>query len=62
MSIQVVTVSNRMPTEPYYHFGAFLKSLEKFGVQPVVLGWNQPWNGLMTKPRLLRQLPNRATG
>ena len=50
----VVTVSSRFPTEPYYRYDVFLKSLDKLGVTPVVLGMNEPWHGLMTKPNHFR--------
>jgi len=58
VSVEVVTVMNRIPNpikEPYYKPHVFLKSLERFGVKPTVLGLNEPWGGLMTKPRRLRQ-------
>jgi hypothetical protein len=50
----VITVSSRHPKEPYYHFNKFLASLNRFGVDPIVLGMNQPWQGLMTKAFLYR--------
>lgn len=58
MSVEVVTVMNRIPDrnrEPYYRPDIFFKSLERFGVKPTVLGLNEEWGGLMTKPRRLRQ-------
>lgn len=55
MSLTVVTISNRTPTEPYYHFGAMMGSFRRFGVEPVVLGMDEPWFGLVTKPRTLRK-------
>lgn len=54
MTTTVVTVSSRFPTEPYYRYDVFLKSLDKLGVVPVVLGMNEPWHGLMTKPNHFR--------
>lgn len=54
MNVEVVTVSSRTPTEPYYRFDVFLKSLERFGVTPTVLGMGEPWHGLMTKPNHFR--------
>lgn len=54
MKIQVVTVSNRAPKEPYYVFDKFKESLRRMGVEPVILGWGESWGGLMTKPRKLR--------
>lgn len=53
--MQVVTVASRVPKEPYYRYQEFLQSLSRFGVQPVVLGMNQEWRGLMTKPWRLRE-------
>lgn len=53
MTIQVVTVSNRTPTEPYYRFGAMMGSFRRFGVEPVVLGMDERWDGLVSKPRHL---------
>jgi hypothetical protein len=55
MKVSVVTVSNRLPTEPYYHFSAMMHSWRRFGVEPTVLGMDEPWYGLVTKPRLLRK-------
>lgn len=51
--IQVVTCTNRAPRENYYTWTEFHKSLEKFGHKAGVLGWQQPWGGLMTKPKRL---------
>ncbi len=53
MKTVVVTVSNRIPTEPYYHFAAFKASLARFGVEPIVLGMSERWDGLVSKPRHL---------
>ncbi len=58
MSVQVVSIANRMPDrarEGYYRPDVFLKSLERFGVAPAILGMNEPWGGLMTKARRLRK-------
>ncbi len=53
MTTTVVTVTNRIPTEPYYRFGAWKESLARFGEEPVVLGMDEPWAGLVSKPRHL---------
>ena len=53
-SVQVVSVSSRVPTEPYYRFSTYLESLKRFQFKPVILGMNEPWGGLITKPNLLR--------
>jgi len=55
MPTQVVTVSNRVPKEPYYRLDMFLTSLGRFGISPTVLGMNEPWHGLMTKPNHFRK-------
>ncbi len=55
MKVQVISVSNRLPTEPYYKFNEFQQSLRRMGVEPTILGWQQKWSGLMTKPRHLRR-------
>jgi hypothetical protein len=58
MSVQVVSVCNRIPDrarEPYYNFPAFVASMARFGEAPTILGMGEPWGGLMTKPRRLRQ-------
>lgn len=53
MKTTVVTISNRLPTESYYRFDAMMGSFRKHGVEPVVLGMDEPWYGLVTKPRTL---------
>ena len=55
MNVEVVTVANAKPTADYYLFDEWGASLDKFGVKPVILGWQQPWHGLMTKPRRLQE-------
>lgn len=56
MSIQVVTVTSRIPgpSEPYYKYGLFIESLKRFGIEPTVLGMGEPWWGLITKPKRMR--------
>jgi hypothetical protein len=48
-SVEVVTVSSRVPTESYYRYETCLKSLNRIGVIPTVLGMDEPWFGLVTK-------------
>lgn len=61
MTTTVVTVTNRIPTEPYYRYGAWKASLARYGVEPVVLGMDEPWAGLVSKPRhLLKWLRDNA--
>ncbi len=50
---QIVTVSDRRPTQEYYCLWAFEKSLVKYNVKPLVLTnqlMNATFNGLGTKP------------
>lgn len=57
MSVQVVTVTSRIPDrqrEPYYRYQLWHDSLTYYGCEPVVLGMGEHWGGLMTKPRRLR--------
>jgi len=54
MNAQVVTVSHKRPTQPYYKFGTFIESLRRFAETPAVLGYGASWNGLMTKAFLYR--------
>lgn len=54
MNAEVVCVASRVPTEPYYRFDAFLASLRRFAEAPAILGLNEEWKGLMTKPWRLR--------
>jgi hypothetical protein len=57
VSVTVVTVTSRIPDrarEPYYRYNLWHDSLTSLGCQPVVLGMGEHWQGLMTKPRRLR--------
>jgi hypothetical protein len=61
VSAEIVTVANRIPSrerEPYYRPDVFFESLRRFAITPgaglTVLGMNEEWRGLMTKPRRLR--------
>ena len=53
--ITVVAVANGQPAEPYLvrGFNAFKATAAKFGYEPLILGWGQPWKGLGCKPKLL---------
>lgn len=55
MKTHLVTVSSRIPTEPYYHYPVFINSLQRLGVKPTVLGMGDKWEGLMTKPNHFRK-------
>jgi hypothetical protein len=57
MSVQVVSVTSRIPDrtrEPYYRYQLWHDCLTHLGCEPVVLGMGERWQGLMTKPRRLR--------
>ena len=53
MNVEVIAVANKWPEADYYCHREFLFSLTGFDVQPTILGMNEPWGGLMTKPRKL---------
>lgn len=57
MNYSVVSVTNRIPdsSEPYYDYPSFMKSLQRFEVEPIILGMSAPWSGLLTKPRTLQR-------
>jgi len=55
LKVEVVAVSDKKPKQNYYIYGRFLASIQRFGIEPTILGWNQPWKGLMTKARHYRQ-------
>lgn len=57
--IPVITISEKKPVEPYYCFREFSESLSRFGHTPTILGWNQPYIGLMS--RLKKGLPHLKT-
>lgn len=57
MNVTVVTVSNRVPQEPYYLYEQFHKSLSRHKVTPLILGGGfdkGTYGGLGSKPRLLK--------
>lgn len=55
--ITVVACANAEPTQPYLvrGFNAFKESSRKFGFEPLILGWGEPWGGLGSKPKLLKK-------
>lgn len=55
MNIEIITITNKEPEQDYYCWHEFHKSLERHWFAPKVLGFGQPWGGLMTKPRRLRE-------
>jgi hypothetical protein len=55
--VQVVSVTSRIPDrskEPYYRYALWHDCLTHLGCEPTVLGMGEPFQGLMTKPRKLR--------
>lgn len=54
MNYQIVTISNRQPSEWYYLYPQFFESLRRFDRKPLLI---QPthWGGLSTKPKILFQ-------
>lgn len=54
MNAQVVSYWDRVPTQPYYHLGAYIESLRRFAEVPVNILEGLPWRGLTTKPFALR--------
>lgn len=53
--MKVVICADNRPTAPYYLFDELLASLKRFGHDPMMLGWELPWTGLGSKPRLLKR-------
>lgn len=56
-NVTVVAVADKEPVQPYLAtgFSAFKKSLQPFGHAPLILGWDSPWKGLGSKPKLLKK-------
>lgn len=52
MTIPVIAVSDRKPTESYYIYDAFHESLRRFGHEPVILGFGEPYRGMMSRLKL----------
>ena len=53
--MKILTVSNKVPTQPYYCWNAFHESLRRFGFEAIVLGMGEHYGGLMTRPRKARE-------
>ncbi len=56
-TVEVVSVTSRIPDrtrEPYYRYQLWHDCLTHLGCEPTVLGMGERWQGLMTKPRRLR--------
>lgn len=57
MNPLVVTVTSRIPDrarEPYYRYDKWLESMTRQGVVPKILGMGEPWHGLISKPKIMR--------
>ncbi len=54
MTYEIITVSSHRPTQPYYCYDEFFRSLAQYGKQATILGQNpgEYW-GLGAKPQLL---------
>lgn len=50
--VPVIAVSNRTPEESYYCYGEFFESLRMFGCEPVILGFGEPYRGMMSRLKL----------
>lgn len=55
MKAEIVSISSHYPSEPYYRLHAMLASVKKVGAEVTLLGMGEPWRGLMTKPRIMRE-------
>lgn len=57
MTIDLVCVANGEPQHDYLRrgFAAFKASAKRHGLNPIILGWGQPWRGLGCKPKLLKR-------
>lgn len=54
MTYEIITVSSKIPTAPYYSYHQFIASLKKYGYSPTILGTiPDQYIGLGSKPRLL---------
>jgi hypothetical protein len=55
--IPVIAVASRVPDpkrEPYYRFPEFLRSVRRFGNEPIILGNKGDYHGLLSRGKLLR--------
>lgn len=62
LKMEIVTISSRTPTESYFFFDSFIKSCNRFGFDPIVLGRNHgEYQGLGTKPTILKRAIDNGT-
>ena len=55
--IPVIAVSNRIPDpkrEPYYKYHEWLRSVRRWKAEPIILGTNNDYHGLLSRGKLLR--------
>lgn len=50
--IPVISVADKAPAEPYYCFSEYQESLRRFGHEPTILGFGQPFTGMMSRLKL----------
>lgn len=63
MPSRVISVTSRIPDpirEPYYQYPKFIASLGALGVEPTILGMGEPWHGLISKPKIMRDWLRRG--
>jgi len=56
-SLSIIAVADKVPTHDYLirGFSAFLRSSQRYGYEPIILGMGQLWRGLGSKPKLLKK-------
>lgn len=52
-NIATLSISSRIPYEPYYFYQQYLRSCQRQKITPTFLTLDGGWTGLMTKPRSL---------
>lgn len=50
--ISVITVSDKRPEQPYYCYDEYFESLRRFGHEATVLGFGEPYRGMMSRLKL----------
>jgi len=52
---EIITVSSHRPTQPYYCYDEFFKSVAKYGHEVTVLANDGSYKGLISKPKILKR-------
>jgi len=52
MNIPVIAVSDKAPSESYYCYQEFHESLRRFGHEATILGFGEPYRGMMSRLKL----------